>query len=156
MTARQRAWLLPPAVLFLTAGILLGRNMGSPLFPWLACLPALAAVVLLRGRFRFAACLVLCLSLGAAAGQMAWHPALPAEGDYEVRGIISDEIRTGSYGQVRTTLTNVSLDGRPLSSGAYWTFYLDEGEALPEETAQKIEKLHKNAAHKFHIPVYER
>ena len=133
MTARQRAWLLPPAVLFLTAGILLGRNMGSPLFPWLACLPALAAVVLLRGRFRFAACLVLCLSLGAAAGQMAWHPALPAEGDYEVRGIISDEIRTGSYGQVRTTLTNVSLDGRPLSSGAYWTFYLDEGEALPED-----------------------
>ncbi len=31
-----------------------------------------------------------------------------------------------------------------------------KGETLPEETAQKIEKLHKNAAHKFHIPVYER
>ena len=31
-----------------------------------------------------------------------------------------------------------------------------KGEALPEETAQKIEKLHRNAAHKFYIPVYER
>ena len=31
-----------------------------------------------------------------------------------------------------------------------------KGEALAEETAEKIEKLHKNAAHKFHVPVYER
>ena len=133
MTARQRAWLLPPAALFLAAGILLGRNMASSLFPWLACLPALAAVILLRDRFRFAACLVLSLALGAAAGQMAWHPALPAEGDYEVRGIISDEIRFGNYDQVRTTLSNVSLNGRPLSSGAYWSFYLKEDEELPED-----------------------
>ena len=96
MTARQRAWLLPPASLFLMAGILLGRGMASPLFPWLACLPAVAAVCLLRGRFRFAACMVLCLALGAAAGQMAWHPALPPEGEYEVRGIISDgKLRPG-------------------------------------------------------------
>ncbi len=132
MNARQRAWLLPPAALFLIAGILSGRNMASPLFPWLACVPALAAVILLRGRFRFAACMVLSLMLGAAVSQSAWHPALPAEGDYEVRGIISDEIRYGSYGQVRTALTNVSLNGRPLVSGAYWTFYLKEDETPPE------------------------
>ena len=135
MTARQRAWLLPPASLFLMAGILLGRGMASPLFPWLACLPAVAAVCLLRGRFRFAACMVLCLALGAAAGQMAWHPALPPEGEYEVRGIISDEIRMGNYGQVRASLSEVTLDGRPLSAGAYWTFYTDEdappGELVP-------------------------
>ena len=132
MTARQRAWLLPPASLFLMAGILLGRGMASPLFPWLACLPAVAAACLLRGRFRFAACMVLCLALGAAAGQMAWHPALPPEGEYEVRGIISDEIRMGNYGQVRASLSEVTLDGRPLSAGAYWTFYTDE-DAPPEE-----------------------
>ena len=47
MTARQRAWLLPPAALFLIAGILLGRGMASPLLPWLACLSALAAVDIL-------------------------------------------------------------------------------------------------------------
>ena len=131
MTARQRAWLLPPAALFLIAGILLGRGMASPLLPWLACLSALAAVFLLRGRFRFAACMALFLALGAAAGQTAWHPALPPEGEYEVRGIVSDEIRMGNYGRVRTSLSEVTLGGRPLSSGAYWTFYADE-DTLPE------------------------
>ena len=134
MTARQRAWLLPPAALSLAAGILLGRGMSSLLLPLLACLPAVAAVSLLRGRFRFAACLVLFLAVGAAAGQAAWHPALPPEGQYEVRGIVADEIRFGRFGQVRTYLSEVTLNGRPLSAGAYWTFYTEE-ETLPEGLA---------------------
>ncbi len=134
MTARQRSWLLPPAALFLIAGILLGRGILSPYLPLLSCLPAVAAVFLSRGRFRFAACMILFLVLGAAAGQAAWHPVLPPEGEYEVRGIISDEIRTGNYGQIRTALSEVSLNGRPLSAGAYWTFYTDE-ETLPEGLA---------------------
>ena len=66
MTARRWAWFLPPACLLLMAGILLGRGISSPLLPWLACLPAVVAVFLLRGRLRFAACLVLCTALGAA------------------------------------------------------------------------------------------
>ena len=134
MTARRWAWFLPPACLLLMAGILLGRGISSPLLPWLACLPAVAAVFLLRDRLRFVASLALFFALGAAAGQMAWHPSLPAEGEYEVRGIISSEIRRGSYGRVQTTLSEVSLNGRPLSSGAYWTFYTDE-EELPEAFA---------------------
>ncbi len=133
MTARQRAWLLPPAALFLILGILAGRIEESPLLPLLACLPAFAAIVLSRGWFRFAACMALCLALGAVAGQNAWHPVLPAEGEYDVRGIVSDTIRRGNFGQVRVYLSDVSLNGRPLSSGAYWTFYLDGDEdALPE------------------------
>ena len=131
MTVRQRSWLLPPACLFLMAGILLGRGISSPLLPWLACLPAATAVFALRGRLRFAACLALAFALGAAAGQMAWHPSLPAEGEYEVRGIVSDEIRRGNYGRAQTTLSEVTLNGRPLSAGAYWSFYPDE-EELPE------------------------
>ena len=119
------------AALFLMAGILLGREMSSPLLPWLACLPAVTAVFLLRGRFRFVACLVLFLAFGAAVGQTAWHPVLPPEGEYEIRGIVSDEIRRGSYGQVRTCLSEVTLNGRALSSGAYWTFYTDD-DSLPE------------------------
>ena len=115
-------------------GILLGRNAESPLFPLLSCLPAVAAVIVLRGPFRFAACMVLSLSLGAAAGQAAWHPDLPAEGDYEVRGIVSDELHCGNYGQIRTALTDVTLNGRPVTAGAYWTFYTD-GEDLPEGLA---------------------
>ena len=131
MTPRQRSWLLPPAVVFLAAGLLAGRSASSPLLPWLACLPAVAAVILLRGGLRYAAWLALCLALGAVVGQAAWHPVLPAEGDYEVRGVISDAVRSGNFGQVRTTLSDVTLNGRPLSSGAYWTFYTDE-ESLPE------------------------
>ena len=134
MTARQRAWLLPPASLFLVAGILLGRGISSPLLPLLACLPAVAAVFLLRGRFRFAACMAVFLAVGAVAGQAAWHPALPPEGEYEVRGVVADEIRSGKFGQVRTSLSEVTINGRPLSSGAYWTFYTDE-ETLPEGLA---------------------
>ena len=133
MTTRQRAWLLPPALLFLIAGILLGRGMASPLWPWLACLPAVGAVILLRGKFRFTACMALCLALGTAAGQMAWYPSLPREGDYEVRGIISEEIGEGRFGQVRVFLSDVSLNGRPLSAGAYWTFYMDGEETLPAD-----------------------
>ena len=132
MTSRQRAWLLPFSVLCLMAGILLGRSASSPLLPLLSLLPALLAVFLLREWFRFAACLVLSLCLGAFAGQMAWHPSLPPEGDYEIRGIISEEIRFGNYGQVHTALTSVTLDGKPLSSGAYWSFYQDQ-EDLPED-----------------------
>ncbi|MBR6164630.1 MAG: ComEC/Rec2 family competence protein [Clostridia bacterium] len=132
MTPSQRAWLLPFASLCLIAGILLGRSCVSPLLPFLACVPALAAVLLLRSRPRFAACLVLSLTLGTAAGQMAWHPSLPAEGEYEIRGIISDEVRRGSFGQVRTTLADVALNGLPLSSGGYWTYYTEE-EELPAE-----------------------
>ena len=133
MTARQRAWLLPPAAVFLIAGILLGRNTVSPPLPWLACIAALAAIFLLQGRLRFAACMILSMALGAAAGQIAWHPSLPAEDDYEVHGILSDDVRHGNYGQVRTILTDVTLNGRPLSSAAYWSFYINEETDFPDD-----------------------
>ena len=136
MTIRQRAWLLPPAALSMILGILAGRAAVSPLLPLLACLSAFSAVILSKGWFRFAACITVFLALGALAGQNAWHPALPAEGEYDVRGIVSDTVRRGNFGQVRVYLSDVSLNGRPLSSGAYWTFYLDGDEdPLPEGLA---------------------
>ena len=134
MTLRQRGWLLPPAALFLIGGILLGRVLSSPFWALLACLPAAGACCLLRGRFRFAAVLALFFAFGSLLGQTAWHPALPPEGEYEARGVISDEIRRGNYGQVRVFLSDVTLNGRPLSGGAYWTFYTDE-DLLPEGLA---------------------
>ena len=96
MTLRQRGWLLPPAALFLIGGILLGRVLSSPFWALLACLPAAGACCLLRGRFRFAAVLALFFAFGSLLGQTAWHPALPPEGEYEARGVISDEIRRGN------------------------------------------------------------
>ena len=131
MTIRQRSWLLPAAVLFLIGGILAGRASGSFWPALIAVLPASAAVCLLKGRLRFAACLVLFLAAGAVSGSLAWHPSLPEAGEYEIRGVITDDLRTGDFGQVRTLLSHVTLNGREYSAGAYWSFYVREG-SLPE------------------------
>ena len=131
MTSRQRSWLLPPAALALTAGILLGRATPSPVLALLACLPVLAAILLGKGTLRYIGCLLLALAVGVAAGSLAWHPSLPPEADYDVQGVITDEIRSGHFGQVRIKLAHVTLNGREHSGGAYWTFYLSENEELP-------------------------
>ncbi len=131
MTSRQRSWLLLPAVLALIAGILIGRGTPSPAFALVACLPVLAAILIGKGLLRFAGCLLLSLAVGSAAGSLAWHPSLPPEADYDVQGVISDEIRSGHFSQVRVKLTHVTLNGREHSGGAYWTFYLSGDEELP-------------------------
>ena len=126
MNALQRGWLLPPAALALVAGVFIGRETDSMLLPVAACILAVPAVLLLKDWLRFAACIVCSLALGVCAGCIAFHPALPAEADYTVRGIISDEVTCGSFGQHRIYLSDVTLDDRPLSGGLYWTFYADE------------------------------
>ena len=126
MTERQRGWLLPPASVFLLVGIFLGRNTGNVLFPLFACLIAFAAVLLLKNRLRFLACLVFSLTLGSFAGTVAFHPSVPHEGDCKVRAVISGEIGSGRFGQLRVPLSLVELNDRPVTGGAYWTFYPDE------------------------------
>ena len=130
MTVRWRAWLLPPAALTLIIGILIGRTTPEPWLALAACLPLLAAVILSRGWLRLAACLLTVLAVGVVSGSLAWHPELPPEDDYDVTGVVSDEITCGSFGQVRVELSDVSLNGRAVSGGAYWTFYLSD-EELP-------------------------
>jgi len=131
VTARERGWLLPPCAVAACVGIFLGREIASLLWPLLACLAGVISVFLLRGRPRFAACVALFVSLGALSGCLSFHPALPPEGDYRVSGVITDEIESGKYGQRRIMLHHVSLDGREWDGGAYWTFYLSEGEDEP-------------------------
>ena len=132
MTARQRAWLLPPSAFFLIIGVLLGRQTAAPWLALIACVPLLAGILLSRGLIRWFACLLLSMAVGTMAGSLAWHPTLPPEGDYDVEGVISEEIRYGSFGQVRVELTNVRLNGTSFSSGVYWTFYVREEEDLPD------------------------
>ena len=126
MTIRQRSWLLPPAALALVAGVFLGRNAAGIFLPLFACILTFAAVFLLKGRLRFIACIIFSFMLGILAGTVAFHPTLPPEGQYNVQGVISDEVSSCSFGQYRISLSDVTLDGRPLSGGAYWTFYSDE------------------------------
>lgn len=126
MTPRQRSWLLPPAALSLLAGVFAGRNTAEIALPVCALVCSLFAVFLLAGRLRLVACLAASFVLGVCAGCIAFHPALPPETSYNVRGVISDEVTNGSFGQYRLFLSDVKLDGRPLSGRAYWTFYADE------------------------------
>lgn len=126
MTNRQRSWLLPPAALALVAGVFLGRNAAGILLPLFACILTLSSVFFLKGWLRFSACIVFSVMLGLFAGSLAFHPDLPPEGEYNIQGVISDEVTNGSFGQYRIALSDVTLDGRPLSGGAYWTFYSDE------------------------------
>ena len=125
MTVRQRSWLLPPAALALVVGVFPGRYAAGILLPLFACFLVLFAVILLKGWFRFTACIAFSFVLGILAGSVAFHPALPQEGQYRVQGVISDEVTTGSFGQYRIALSDVHLDGRPFAGGAYWTFYSD-------------------------------
>ena len=133
MNRRQRSWLLPAASLFLAAGILAGRSMASPWPSVIACVPVLFAIILSTGRLRFAGCLLLSGALGITAGSLAWHPTVPPEGTFEVRGIISSEVREGSFGQFRMDLSDVMLNGQPLNAGAYWSFYADSESFSGEE-----------------------
>lgn len=132
MTNRDYAWLLPGAAVALAAGILIGRSAGSwVLFvPMLLC--ALLACWLIKWPRRFIAVQSVVLAVGCLLGYGAYHPALPPEGEYTVSGVVAEELRLREDGQVRTLLRSVTLNGQPLHSGAYWSFYLKDGEALPE------------------------
>ena len=147
LTLRQRGWLLPPAAAALFAGVWAGRATSQLLFSIAGCVVALAAVLLLKKRLRFVACIVFAFTLGALAGCLAFHPSLPAEGEYRVGGIISGEVDHGSLGHVRIPLSSLTLNDRPVSGSAYWTFYTDEKD-------QTIEGLLPGQYVSFHASLY--
>ena len=126
MTERQRAWLLPFGAVSLGIGILLGRGSVS-LWPALIAVAfSLAGTLLLRGRLRLIALVTAFCCAGCLSGFLSFHPALPAEGEVTVSGVVADEVRLGAYGHVATVLRNLTLDGQPYASGGYWSFYVDE------------------------------
>ncbi len=129
MSSRLRGWLLPPLAAFFALGLLLGRGAESWLFGALGSLFALGAGLLLRERARFCALLALALALGCLRGFFAWHPSLPPEGEAFFSGVVSEEVEMRGGRQVRSVLTDVALNGRPVSGGAYWSFYADR---IPE------------------------
>lgn len=124
------AWVTPLTALALMAGILLGRASAVwyPAAAGLVC--AALAFAMTRGRKRRVTLYLAVACLGGLRGWAAYHPALPAEGGYAVTGVIAEEIHRREDGQLRTTLRDVTLDGRPFRAGVYWTCYPDE---WPEE-----------------------
>lgn len=132
ITPAHRQYLLPAMALCLIAGILLGSILPAPAWLLLCAVPALGAALLLQGHARSMAILLLTVCVGAGRCDAELHPALPAEGNAVVSGIVAEEIRTSGDGQVRTILRNVTLNGQPFAGGAYWSFYLSASETLPE------------------------
>lgn len=132
MTYRDYAWLLPGAALALAAGILIGRAAAA----WVLFIPlvlcAALACWLLKWPQRFAGAMAVVLAVGCLLGYVAYHPALPREGEYTVSGVVAEDIRLREDGQVRSLLRDVTLNGERLPSGAYWSFYLKDEEPLPE------------------------
>ena len=94
---------------------------------------ALASIscALSRGWRRTFAAGLAALAVGTMLGWHAYHPARPAEGAYAVEATVAAEIHLRADGQVRTVLTDVTLDGTS-APDAYWSYYLAEGEAPPE------------------------
>lgn len=134
VTQRQErflAWMLPWAALMLAAGIGLGRMAHTALPGWIALGCSLIVVALCHDWPRFAAVGLTVCTVGFLLGQAAYHPVLPEEGLYTVSGIVTGEIRYGDHGQVKTELHHVTLNGES-TDNAYWSFYLEEDEALPE------------------------
>ena len=145
MTARQRCWILPPSALMLFAGVFIGREVSGLFWPFFACVLALVSILLLKGMGRFFACIVFSLTLGFCAGSVAFHPVLPPEGEYTVRAVVSDEVSSGSFGQVRVYLSDIALDDRPFGGGAYWTFYSDTDQ--PDLLPGKEVRFHTSLYH---------
>lgn len=118
-----------PALILLTlalmAGVLLGQyaRVGWP-YGVAACAAGLGALVLPRRRLL--AALLLMAALGAWRSQAAWHPAVPAEGEYRITATVADNILPGASTQRHTRLKDIALDGVPVSGQAYWSFYGQE------------------------------
>lgn len=125
------AWLLPAETLCFLCGICLGRSALS--WPSLLAGAALSllAAGLSRRKLRAGALLLTILSVGGLLGWQAYHPRLPEEGEYLVRGTVTQEMALREDGQLQTVLSGVTLNGIPWGN-AWWTCYLDEGEAPPD------------------------
>ncbi len=130
-TAPHIAWSLPVGTLFFLCGIVLERSILT-WFP-AAIILALAGVgfCLSCGWRRTFAAGMAALAVGMLLGWHADHPVLPAEGNYAARATVAEEIHLRKDGQVQTILADVTLNGHS-APNAYWTFYLDEDESLPD------------------------
>ena len=107
-------------------GILLGRMVESPWLAMAALAASLAACLLLGRNARLAVLTLLACAIGAVTGWYAYHPAQPDPGDYVISGVVCDEVTQNDVDQIKTRLCCVTLDGRPITSDAYWSFYADE------------------------------
>ncbi len=124
---------LVSAALTLSGGVLLGALRPFH-WLWLAGLAAACLLALfwfLSGRKTVLGVLPAFFFLGLMLASLSANPVRPAEGDYAFMGTVSGQVRFREDGQVACVLKNVSIGGESLPGGAYWTFYLKDGEPPP-------------------------
>ena len=124
-------WLLPVGTLCFSCGILLGRIAGDwrPLLIILAL--ALTAALLSRRRLQTTALMLAVTAISGLSAWRAYHPALPPEGKYLLRGTVVQEVNWTPAGQVQTILSDVTLNGTA-QPDAYWTYYLLGDDVPPD------------------------
>ena len=122
-------WLLPAAAPCLIAGMLLGRVTETAWPGWVCLALALLCAGLIRRKCMLWPLLLTAAALGMVCGQTAWHPALPAEGEHLITGVVTDEVTQRDTQQIHTLLSSVTIDGTPVRGEAYWSFYQ---ETIPE------------------------
>ena len=128
------AWLLPLMTLGLMLGIVLAREADAWMLPAGALGTSLLAALLLPGWRRTAALTMAALSLGALLTIHANHPTLPSEGVYTVTGVVMDEIliEGEDADHLKTTLSDVTLNGKPFPGDAYWSAYASPAVPFPD------------------------
>ncbi len=128
-------WTLPLGTVLFAIGILLGRRALHWYGLAAACVCAALAAVMAKGRLRHSLCIAAFLCAGSLMGYLAYHPALPELGTWEVTGVVAQEIERRADGQVKTILRDVTIDGRKIRDGAFWSYYQEPEEPLPEGLA---------------------
>ncbi len=120
--------LLLAAGLAFFAGCRLGSAVEAGFWLWLlvGLGVLLGALLHLQRRSLLPAVLVCCCALGLLRVMPALYPAMPAEGSYAITGSVYGEGRLRSDNRITFTLTDIRLDGVPVSGRAYCSVHYDD------------------------------
>lgn len=129
---RRDGWMLPLSTAALASGIVLGHHTNH-LLPIALC-AALGIFCLLVSRkwLRTASWCLLLACVGCVLCYCAEHTSLPPEGSATLTGVIAEDIRVREDGQVRVILRDVVVGENRRIAGAYWTWYLNADDTLPD------------------------
>ena len=127
--ARNRLLLVAGFAFF--AGCLLGKQVYSGLWMvWLLGIGIAVCAVLLAGKRNLTLGIAICFcALGLMRVTPALYPKTPQPGAYEqITGRVSGEGRLRTDNRITFTLTDITLDGKPVSGRAYCSVYYHDEE----------------------------
>ena len=127
--ARNRLLLVAGFAFF--AGCLLGKQVSSGLWMvWLLGIGVAVCAVLLAGRRSLTLGIAICFcALGLMRVIPALYPETPKPGAYEqITGRVAGEGRLRTDNRITFTLTDISLEGTPVSGRAYCSVYYHDEE----------------------------